>query len=347
MQLYRATSDTELNSRSMSSTGTSLHGAELATRIRLQGAASFVSKSPRKTEISVTECVCNSANHGMTEPMPYRDGYMAVVNLVPIEKDLWSDGLPVRSEPLAAGALVFHDLRLCPSANFKTPFHTINFFLPRTALHEIADRAHGTSIETLHFTPGRGYNDETGRGLAQTLLPLFKEPKQASQLFVDSVITAFAIHIAQTFGGMRIVSRPSTGGLAPWQERRAKDMLSADLHGQTPIADLAAECRLSVAHFSRSFRQSTGLAPHQWLLRRRVEIAKSMLAQKADTQARIPLADVGLACGFADQSHFTRVFTSMVGVSPGLWRRELLRPNFVPATQVLQPTGGKFSPPAQ
>ena len=85
-----------------------------------------------------------------------------------------------------------------------------------------------------------------------------------------------------------------------------------------PLKDVARECRLSVSHFSRAFRRSMGVAPHYWLLTRRIEVAKEKLRDR-----RMSLSDVALVSGFADQSHLTRVFTSMVGVSPGAWRRAL------------------------
>ena len=71
-------------------------------------------------------------------------------------------------------------------------------------------------------------------------------------------------------------------------------------------------------YFSRAFRGTMGVAPHNWLLIRRVEVAKEKLLS-----TQLSLAEVALACGFADQSHLTRVFTGMVGVSPGAWRRAL------------------------
>ena len=88
--------------------------------------------------------------------------------------------------------------------------------------------------------------------------------------------------------------------------------------GRLPIKEVARECHLSVSHFSRAFRHSMGVAPHSWLLTRRVEAAKEKLRDD-----RLTLSDVALACGFADQSHLTRVFTRIVGISPGVWRRAL------------------------
>lgn len=106
------------------------------------------------------------------------------------------------------------------------------------------------------------------------------------------------------------------GGLAPWQLRRAEISMTENLSGQVPLSRLAEQCGVSVRHFARAFRQSTGVPPHQWLLNRRVEHAKELLPN-----SKLSLSTVALACGFGNQSHFTRVFSEAVCMSPGLWRR--------------------------
>jgi AraC family transcriptional regulator len=106
------------------------------------------------------------------------------------------------------------------------------------------------------------------------------------------------------------------GGLAPWQMRRTAQVLNERLDSKVTLARLAAECGLSVAHFSRAFKQATGRPPHRWLVEQRVEHAKRLLVTSA-----LPLAEIAAICGFADQSHFTRVFSRLVGSGPGAWRR--------------------------
>jgi AraC-like DNA-binding protein len=105
-------------------------------------------------------------------------------------------------------------------------------------------------------------------------------------------------------------------GLTPWQERRAIDYLLSHLPTRISNAELAAACGLSQSYFVTAFRQATGETPHLCLLRYRVAKAKELL------RGSMAIADIALACGFADQSHLTRVFTKQTGISPGEWRRE-------------------------
>jgi AraC-like DNA-binding protein len=115
---------------------------------------------------------------------------------------------------------------------------------------------------------------------------------------------------------LREEAAATRGGLAPWQLRRAEALMSENLSLQVPLGQVAQECGLSVRHLARAFRQSTGVPPHRWLLDRRIERAKELLPNSTLT-----LSDVALACGFGDQSHFTRTFTATVRLSPGVWRR--------------------------
>jgi transcriptional regulator GlxA family with amidase domain len=142
------------------------------------------------------------------------------------------------------------------------------------------------------------------------------KPGEAHPLFLDHVALALMAHMANVYGGMSPNAGLPRGGLALWQKRRVKELMTEGLNEEIPLSRLANECGLSVRHFARAFRQSTGYSPHRWLLKHRVDHARELLSNRA-----LSLPDVAFSCGFADQSHFTRVFTAMVGVSPGAWRR--------------------------
>jgi len=279
-------------------------------------ARSLTVRKLNKSTLTLTE-LKGGPNHGLTDPFPHDDAYLIVLQHIACpDHDIFLDGRHYRPKNWIAGVTSFFDARLNPVVDLRDPFHSVLLHLPRKALHDVADEAGVPRIDDLRYQPNVSVVDPVVRHLLGSLGPALDHPEQAPALFVDAVGLAISAHLAYTYGGLRSAQTPTRGGLAPWQERRAKEMINASLDGELSLARLAAECGLSVRHFSRAFRQSTGLPPHRWLLERRVALAKSLLRSPSAT-----LAEVGRACGFADQSHFTRVFGAMSGTSPGAWRR--------------------------
>jgi AraC family transcriptional regulator len=277
----------------------------------------IVTRSLQSAKIAVTEVRIDKALGRLSDPIPCEDAYMLSLVLRDLpDNSYWEDGRQVAVNTVRTGECLLHDLRRSPRVLIDKPFHSLLLYLPQTALDALAEDAMAPRITDLRYEPGVGVLDETIKTLGLPLLPALRAPEQVSRLFMDHLILAMAAHVAQTYGGMQPSSRPIQGGLAPWQEKRAKDMLAADLTGATPLHEIACACGLSVSHFSRAFRRSTGFPPHAWLLHMRVEAAKAMLRRR-----EAPLSLIALACGFADQSHFTRAFTRRVGLSPGVWRK--------------------------
>ncbi len=111
---------------------------------------------------------------------------------------------------------------------------------------------------------------------------------------------------------------PGPAALSAREWKRLCAYVDAHLHQDMELVDLAEETGWSVRHFSRMFRQSTGQTPHKWILRKRVDRAKELLRTR-----KLPLAEIALTCGFADQSHFTTSFRKMTGATPLRWQREM------------------------
>lgn len=114
--------------------------------------------------------------------------------------------------------------------------------------------------------------------------------------------------------------RPAKGGLAPWQVRRVCDFIQSDLAADIGLAELAAILDLSPEHFCRAFKASTGLPPHSWLVQRRVERARELLAE-----TRLTIDEIAFQVGYAAPSHLARVFRRQHGVSPAEYRRSNAR----------------------
>jgi AraC family transcriptional regulator len=185
--------------------------------------------------------------------------------------------------------------------------------LPSTPLQ--LEDAQNLVIGTLRNSSARVL-DPIIKRLASCLAPMIEQPELASRIFVDHVVLALDAQFSHESGAPLGKTAAIRGGLAPWQERRAKELMSTDLGREISLAFVARECKLSVSHFARSFKQCTGKPPHRWLLENRVAKAKELMLD-----ARLPLAEIALECGFSDQSHFTRVFSRTVGTSPGSWQR--------------------------
>ena len=150
--------------------------------------------------------------------------------------------------------------------------------------------------------------------LAQLFAEECETDQPHSRLYGDNLSIALLLALSRLAGPEpRSIKH---GQLAPWQLRRVTDYLAAHLAEDIPLQILSDLVKLSRSYFSRAFKVSTGLAPHQWLLQARISKAKQLLLQTDR-----PLAQIAIDVGFADQAHFTRTFRREAGESPGAWQR--------------------------
>jgi AraC family transcriptional regulator len=297
---------------------TDAYGQRLGEALRVENAPAIVTRALRTADMAVTEIRCDNPLPELSDSVQQEDAFLVALYLRDSPNcEYWEGGRRASVWDQRIGESSLHDLKRDPAALIHNPYHCLAFYLPRAALDAIADEANAPQICDLNYKPGAGVNDVTISCLGSLLLPALRHPDQANPLFVDHVLLAVGVHVAQTYGGMRPMSRPARGGLAPWQERRARDFLLANIKRNVALKEVARECGLSVDHFSHAFRRTLGVAPHKWLNEQRVVLSKEKLRDN-----RLSLSDVAMECGFSDQSHLTRVFRQAVGASPGAWRRD-------------------------
>jgi AraC family transcriptional regulator len=298
---------------------TEAYGQRLGEALRVRNAPAIVTRALRTADIAVTEIRCDKPLREKCGPIQWEDAFLVTLQLSDSRnREYWVDGRRVSVCGLRTGESCLHDLKRNPTALPDKTFHSLFFYLPRAALDAIADDANAPRIRDLSYEPGVGVNDLAISSLGSLLLPALRHPDQANPLFLDHVLQAVGVHVAQTYGGMRPMSRPVRGGLAPWQERRAREILRANINRGVVLKEVARECGLSVGYFSHAFRRTLGVSPYKWLIEQRVVLSKEKLSDDG-----LSLSDVAAECGFSDQSHLTRVFRQTVGVSPGAWRRAL------------------------
>ncbi|BDC47631.1 hypothetical protein TBR22_A00790 [Luteitalea sp. TBR-22] len=144
-------------------------------------------------------------------------------------------------------------------------------------------------------------------------------------LYAEHLGAALALRLAACHATGRMGPRSSRGGITPQRLRRIEDYVDAHLERRLSLEELAALAELSLSHFARQFKVTTGKAPHEYVLHRRLERARQMLLQTA-----APVSEISVDCGFSDPSHLVRAFRRRFGVTPGQWRSHGGRVRSVP-----------------
>lgn len=245
------------------------------------------------------------------------DAFIAAVQLMPVEAEMWRNGRSSGRLRLPEGGLQLFDLRHLWRAAIHPPYETVNLRVPLELLSEAA----GTDIHGLVFDPPpvmATRTDPIMLSLARALVPAFSSSSEISAQFAEQVLRAAATHLVGAYGvaGLNPTLDRPNAGLALWQQRRATHILMQHIDRDVPMTELADSCGLSVGHFSRAFRTSFGLPPHRWLLRERVRRAADLMSS-----TELPIDQIAVTCGFVDQSHLSRVFRRVMDMPPAAWRR--------------------------
>ena len=292
---------------------------QLGGRFKLEKAPSAVSHAGRRRTLSFVELKSDRHVPFQTAPRVQEDAYIVGVIMQDFPQyKYWEDGRAAPVRDLSKGQVTFNDMRLDGRAIMDRPFHTVYCHIPRAALDEIYDER-ATGLSNLRYEPGMGMTDVIVRNLILSARGALVQGQVCNQLYLDHVGLALVSHLAMNYADRSAVA-VTKGGLAPWQQRRVLDMMDARLASPPGLADLAAECGLSVRHFTRAFVSTVGRSPHEWLRYRRIEVAKVLLVGQPDSG----LPEIALRVGFADPGHFSRVFTTIVGATPSAWRREMV-----------------------
>ena len=281
------------------------------------------------SEMSVTSVRCAGAivaNYrrdkpglGISNPNPNSDTFMVVVSLRDLPThSLWRNGKHSTISPMRTGSLACLDLRETWIADLSYAFDSFHAFIPQSCFDDVTREMRVPSINALRCLNTDNQHDETMHGLASAIVPLIAAARPPSALVADHILTAMIGHLALTYGGIDPpVDMPALSLDRP-EILRVAELLLDDLKADVGLSTLAAACGLSVRQFQRAFKQAFGTTPHRWRAQHRVTLAKRRLELTTDS-----LSDIAEACGFADQSHFTHVFSQIAGVSPGVYRRRV------------------------
>jgi AraC family transcriptional regulator len=186
-------------------------------------------------------------------------------------------------------------------------------FLSKAAFE--AECASPSSIELLPILKGR---DRTLNNLAQLFLTTLNTSLVGEKLYLESLSSLLGVHLLRQYVNFIPKISASSTGLAPYKLKEILDYIQVHLSENLSLDTLAAQINLSRCHFAFGFKQSTGTSPHRYVSQQRVEKAKQLLKLN-----RLPITEVALACGFANQSHLTTVFKKYSGTTPKTYQEQL------------------------
>ena len=249
------------------------------------------------TELARSEA-CHADHDALTLSLRSSGAYRGMVGGERVDK------------PLRRGQVSFVPAGMPVSIEYPAAHSVLVLYLPHSLTRTVLGELGAVDLQPLH--------SEDEPQLAQLMRMIEREleaPSFVSQLMIDGLVRAIVTGLCR-----HDASQPHAGAdriyLPPQKLKRIVDFVESHVDQPIGLNDLAAVAGLSPFHFSRVFKQANGETPCQFVRSRRLERARTLLATTT-----MALAELALACGFANQSHFTAAFTRATGVSPAKYRR--------------------------
>lgn len=168
------------------------------------------------------------------------------------------------------------------------------------------------SRPTVDLAPQFRFQDPLLEQLAKALVQEFERKDiPPDHLYAESLAAAFIAHLVKKYSVAGVRGLAVRGGIPPQRLRHVIEYINGNLGAKITIETMAQLAGLSASHFITLFKQSTGLSPHRYVAAQRLERAIALLKHTS-----LPIADVALRTGFADQSHLTRTMQHHMRITP-------------------------------
>jgi AraC family transcriptional regulator len=138
-------------------------------------------------------------------------------------------------------------------------------------------------------------------------------------IYAESLVNTLVAHLLRHYSTAGERFQYHLGGLPKHKLRRVTEFIEENLEHDLTLSEIAEIAELSPFHFARSFKQATGSTPIQFLIQRRIDLAKRLLID-----SELPIVEIGLRAGFKNQSHFTTIFRKITAMTPKAYRNEHL-----------------------
>lgn len=175
-----------------------------------------------------------------------------------------------------------------------------------------------TNRDPFEIVPTFSQPDPLIYGIALSLKSTFESVESNGYLYTESLVNALSMHLLHHYT-VRPPVRSDAEKLSQLQLKVIFDYIHSSLDQTIKLTDLAMVLGMSVHYFCTSFKEALAISPYQYVLQQRMKRAKQLLRQRKE----LAIADIALQCGFANQSHFTKIFRQLVGTTPKVYRDQM------------------------
>ncbi|MDJ0592635.1 MAG: helix-turn-helix domain-containing protein [Pleurocapsa sp. MO_226.B13] len=195
--------------------------------------------------------------------------------------------------------------------------HYLQLRIPSQFLQQVAIETINTALDRLELiTEFRDRHPQIEQLAMMLRAELYEGNNGVGQLYIESLANALVVNLLRNYSGNKPQVVIYEGRLSDRALLKVIEYINEHLNQSIKTKDLAEYLGISQFHFSRLFKQSTGISPHQYVMQQRIELAKRLL-KKADRS----IADIALDCGFSNQSHLGKYFRQLTGMTPKAYRQ--------------------------
>lgn len=196
----------------------------------------------------------------------------------------------------------------------STEFLTIS--VESKLINNIANRLN--TAENIEILPIFAQKEPLIQQIGLSLLAELQSQESLDSFYVNSLVDILIMRLLKGYGRKIPKNFELVEGLNAFKLKQALDYINDNLDRELRLADIALSLRMSPFYFARSFKQSMGIPPYQYLTQRRIDRAKLLLSNSS-----LSILEIVQSIGFRTQSHFTRVFREYTGTTPKQYRQEL------------------------
>jgi AraC family transcriptional regulator len=225
----------------------------------------------------------------------------------------WKSGSRWQSVVTRAGSIVLHGCSGSAASIWSGRYDRLGLELDPAHLAKLTEgRLAGATID---FADRWSFSDERLEHLLRVLYAELRQDAPNGRLFAEQVGDAIAMLLARQYATVKPGLYGIGGRIPPARLKQVLDYIEAHVDRQTHLSDLAETASMSPFYFARLFKNSVGVSPHRYVMRRRIERAKELLRRSS-----MSVLEIGVRVGYLDARHFRGVFRREAGLSPNEFR---------------------------